>query len=64
MAAPEISVVIPVYNESGNIQPLVEEIHLALAHLSYETVIVDDASTDGTAVELIELVRQHNDVRV
>ncbi len=64
MAAPEISVVIPVYNESGNIQPLVEEIHLALARLSYETVIVDDASTDGTAVVLIELVRQHNDVRV
>ncbi len=50
MATPELSIVIPVYNEEPNIGPLVEEIGQAMpAGLSYEVVYVDDGSTDGTA---------------
>ena len=64
-ASPEISVVIPAYNESGNIQPLIEEIQLALAgQITYETIIVDDSSTDSTGVELANLILQRDDVRV
>lgn len=53
----EISVVIPVYNEEENVEPLVREIEAALSALgkSYEIVIVDDGSNDGTFLKLKEL---------
>ena len=44
---------IPFYNEEGNIQPLVDEVHAALAGIDYEIVCVNDASSDKTAVELV-----------
>jgi dolichol-phosphate mannosyltransferase len=46
----EVSVVIPVCNEQGNVLPLAREIHAALeGRYRYETIFVDDGSTDGTA---------------
>jgi len=44
-----ISIVIPTYNEKGNIRPLAEGIVGALDGHDYEVVIVDDNSPDGTA---------------
>jgi glycosyltransferase involved in cell wall biosynthesis len=48
--APEISVVIPAYNERENLVPLFDELREALARVgrSYEIVLVDDGSRDGT----------------
>src|SRR5215470_20253093 len=52
----ELSVVIPVKNEAGNIAPLVAEIAAALDGLiDYEIVYVDDGSNDATAAEIHEL---------
>src|ERR1035437_5123479 len=53
----EISVVIPVYNERESVAPLVEALHAALAPMrrSFEIVLVDDGSTDGTWEALREL---------
>lgn len=48
-----LSVLIPFYNEAGNIQPLVEEVHAALAGIEYEIVCVNDASDDATGAELV-----------
>ena len=48
----EISVLVPVMNESGNIAPLVEEICTALAGRSFEIIYVDDASNDDSPAEL------------
>jgi dolichol-phosphate mannosyltransferase len=49
----ELSVVIPVRNEAGNIAPLVGEIVAALDPIAeYEIVYVDDGSTDATAAEI------------
>jgi len=51
---PEISVVVPVYNEAGNVVPLLREIEQALESLghTYEILFVNDASQDSTLAEL------------
>lgn len=52
----DLSVVIPVKNEAGNIAPLVGEIAAALDRLlDYEIVYVDDGSDDDTAAEIRRL---------
>ena len=48
-APPELTVVVPVYNESANIARLVSRLAAALAQIRYEVVFVDDFSPDGTA---------------
>jgi dolichyl-phosphate beta-glucosyltransferase len=47
---PLLSVVIPCYNEEQRIGPTLVEIerHFAASGLSYELIVVDDGSTDGT----------------
>jgi glycosyltransferase involved in cell wall biosynthesis len=54
---PEISVVIPVLNEAGNIAPLHGELVDTLTAIGrpYELIYVNDGSTDGTAAELAGL---------
>lgn len=49
-----ISVLIPCYNEAGNILPLLAEVHAALDGIPFEVICVDDASGDATAAELAE----------
>jgi dolichol-phosphate mannosyltransferase len=52
----DLSVVIPVRNEAGNIAPLAAEIGAALdGLLDYEIVYVDDGSEDATASEIAQL---------
>src|SRR4029077_19745955 len=53
--APELSIVIPAYNERESMPPLFPELReaLAAAGRSYEIVIVDDGSRDGTAEWLV-----------
>jgi dolichol-phosphate mannosyltransferase len=53
---PDISVVVPVRNEAGNIAPLVDEIASALAGRDFEIVYVNDGSSDGTEGELLQLM--------
>ena len=43
-----VSVIIPTYNEAGNIIEMIDRLHRALAGQSHEIVIVDDDSPDGT----------------
>lgn len=47
----DVSVILPTYNERGNIVPLVTAVHeeLGEAGISHEVVVVDDDSPDGTA---------------
>ena len=52
----DLSVVIPVKNEAGNIAPLVAEITAALDGLTgYEIIYIDDGSSDATAAEIRRL---------
>ena len=55
----KFSIIIPVYNEAGNIRPLVEEISAAVASADFELVYVDDCSTDETVQQVLAL-RQHH----
>lgn len=48
-SAPELTVVVPVYNERANIPRVVSRLSAALAGIAYEVVFVDDSSPDGTA---------------
>ena len=55
MSQPDVSLVVPVRNEAGNIGPLVDEIRAALgrAGLAWELFIVDDGSTDASWQEIV-----------
>ena len=56
-----ITVLIPFYNEAGNIAPLLDEVHAALNGVDYEVVCVNDASSDTTAEELVAATAAHPD---
>ena len=62
--SPELSVVIPAYNEAQRIVPTIAAIsaHLTRADLAFEIVVSDDGSTDGT-VAIVRLLGLRN-VRV
>ena len=45
---PRLSTVVPAFNESATIQTLIDRLRAARSALSYEIIIVDDGSTDGT----------------
>ena len=47
----EISIVIPVKNESGNIDNLLKEINKYLKYINYEIIYVNDGSTDNTELD-------------
>ncbi|HUJ03713.1 MAG TPA: glycosyltransferase family 2 protein [Rhizomicrobium sp.] len=54
----QLSVLVPVYNEAGNILPLLAEVEAALAGVcAFEIVFVDDGSSDATPAELDEALK-------
>ena len=57
MVDPEVSIVIPLRDEEQNVTPLHDELTGVLAQLgvSYEMILVDDGSADGTFQKLAEL---------
>jgi glycosyltransferase involved in cell wall biosynthesis len=65
-APPELSLVVPVFDERDNLEPLVAEIATALAAAAggYEIVAVDDGSTDGSLDVLKALKRDHPELHV
>jgi glycosyltransferase involved in cell wall biosynthesis len=54
VASPKISVVVPVHNESANINPLCDALVPVLNRVSslWEIVFVDDGSTDDTLAQI------------
>jgi dolichol-phosphate mannosyltransferase len=53
-SGPELSIIVPTYNERDNVGELVRRLHSSLKGLSWEVIFVDDDSKDGTA----DLVRE------
>lgn len=58
--SPDLSVVVPLYNEEGSLQQLVDKLLEALRPLglSFEVVLVDDGSRDATPLLLRQLAAQ------
>jgi glycosyltransferase involved in cell wall biosynthesis len=60
----ELSLVVPAYNERDNLPPLLAEIAAALQGRSYEVIVVDDGSTDGSFEALMALRQRYPQLRV
>ena len=63
---PELSVVIPVYNEEENVPILISQLISVLKDVakSYEMIFVDDGSTDQSRKVLRKMASEHPEVRV
>jgi dolichol-phosphate mannosyltransferase len=59
----ELSVVVPTFNERGNLEPLVERLARSLGDVAWEVIVVDDDSPDGTAAFVRDLGRRDARVR-
>ena len=64
MAAPELSIIVPTYNEKQNIRVLLDAVIKALPETRWELVFVDDNSPDGTADEVRDLAQSDPRVRI
>jgi glycosyltransferase involved in cell wall biosynthesis len=66
----KLSVVIPVYNELQNIQPMCDALKAALssangeANIDYETIFVDDGSSDGTQAQIKKIAGEAPDLKI
>lgn len=57
-SSPALSVIVPVWNEAGNITPLVTEIAATLQGHDFEIIYVNDGSRDATDEELRSLMME------
>jgi len=66
LSPPEISLVVPVFNEEDNLPVLAAEIEAAMRDLGrpYEVLFIDDGSTDGSPAVLRRLAEQDPAVRI
>jgi dolichol-phosphate mannosyltransferase len=59
----ELTVVVPTYNERGNVEELLARLDVALAGIAWEVVYVDDDSPDGTAAAVRRVAQSDPRVR-
>jgi len=59
-----LGIVLPTYNERGNLRGMVDRLDAALAGTTFEVIIVDDNSPDGTADEARAIAQDDSRVRV
>jgi dolichol-phosphate mannosyltransferase len=62
-AAPEVTVVLPTYNERDNIAEAIDRVGRVLEGVDWEVIVVDDDSPDGTAALAKEIADANPRVR-
>ncbi len=62
----DLSIVVPIYNEVENLRPLCQRVHAVLAPMdwSYELILIDDGSQDGSSELLAELHAEDETLKV
>ncbi len=63
VSTPQLSVIVPTFNERDNVTTLFRRLEAALAGVSWEVIFVDDNSPDGTWDVVRALARQDSRVR-
>jgi len=58
-----LSIIVPTFNEKGNILELVKRLKATLKNESWEVIFVDDGSTDGTVDKLSEASKSNSNVK-
>jgi len=66
MSVPKVSVLMPAYNEHSNIRRALEDVSSTLDEIgvSYEIIVIDDGSTDGTGKEVLNYAKVNERVRL
>jgi dolichol-phosphate mannosyltransferase len=59
----ELAVVLPTFNERGNVEPLIARLEEVLAGTEWEAIFVDDDSRDGTAEHVRAIARRKPYIR-
>ncbi len=59
-----LSVIIPVYNEEKNIEPLLTRLMPVLNNYSYEIIFVDDGSTDNTLKVIKQFSQKNKNIKI
>ncbi|NNC68332.1 MAG: polyprenol monophosphomannose synthase, partial [Gammaproteobacteria bacterium] len=60
---PEVSIIIPTFNERENVDELLSRINNVLNDINWEAIFVDDDSPDGTASYVREIAQNDHRVR-
>lgn len=60
----DLTIVLPTFNEKGNVVPILDRLERALAYVHYEVIFVDDDSPDGTTDAVRQVARDRDNVRV
>lgn len=63
---PEVSVIVPLFDEEANVEPLYRAILAAVEplRLAFEIVLVDDGSRDSTCARAVSVAQQDSRVRI
>jgi dolichol-phosphate mannosyltransferase len=60
----DLAIVLPTFNERGNVGTMIDRLERALKGIRYEVIFVDDDSPDGTAEAVRWMARDRDNVRV
>ncbi|HEX2215533.1 MAG TPA: glycosyltransferase family 2 protein [Xanthobacteraceae bacterium] len=63
LRGPELTIVLPTYNERRNVAPMVARLDAALSGIRWEAIFVDDDSRDGTFDEVRRLAANDRRIR-
>jgi glycosyltransferase involved in cell wall biosynthesis len=63
---PAISVIVPTFNNGNDVMPMYRALRLGLESYgeSFELIFIDDASTDGTYVQLLDIAKKDRQVKL